>query len=246
MTTAIETTPEVTEAVDQVAQNVALARQEAEALEVTTPEQAEIAAGHLKDFKQKKKAAEDARKEITGPLNASLKAVNALFKEVTEPLDVADKIVRGKVGEYQAEQQRLAEIERQRIEAERREQERLLAEERAKAEEEAAKARAAAEAEQNEKAREAAEKAAAEAEAKAIEQRKAEAQKQAEVVKAPEPTKLAGVSTRKVWKFEVEKPFDVPREYLAVNEAAIRSAVADGVRDIPGVRIYQDETTVVR
>lgn len=246
MSTAIEKSPEVTEAVDTVAQNVALARKEAEALEVQTPEQAETAAGFLKDFKQKRKAAEDARKEITGPLNASLKAVNALFKEVTEPLDVADKIVREKVGEYQAEQHRLAEIERQKAEEARREQERLAAEERARAEEAAAKARAAAEAEQNEKARAAAEAAAAEAEEKAREQRKAEASMQAQVVKAPEAQKLAGVSTRKTWKFEIEKPYQVPREYLKVNEQAIRSAVADGVREIPGVRIFQEESVVVR
>lgn len=246
MSAAIELKPEVVETVQSITESVELARSEAEALVVETQDQAENAALVLKDFKAKKKFAEDRRKEIVGPLNAEVKAVNDRFKVVTEPLAVADKIVRDKVGAYQAEQQRLAEIERQKAEAARREQERLAAEERAKAEAEAAAARAAAQAEQDEKARAEAEKAAQEAEARAIEQRKVEAQTQAEVTKAPEPTKLAGVSTRKVWKFEIERPLQVPREYLMVNEKAIRSAVADGVRDIQGVRIYQDESVVVR
>lgn len=43
-----------------------------------------------------------------------------------------------------------------------------------------------------------------------------------------------------VWQFEVEAAGDVPRPYLEVNEAAIKQAVAAGVREIPGVRIYQD------
>lgn len=237
---------EVTEAVDQVAQKVALARKEAEAIEVNTPEQAAVAAEYLQDFKAKKKDAEKRRKLITDPLNKSLKEVNALFKEVTAPLEEADSIVRGKVAVYQTEQQRIAAAEQAKLEAERREQERLAAEERARAEAVAQEARAAAEAEQNEKAREAAEKAQAEAEVKAREARQLEAQTQAAKAPVAETQKLAGVSTRTVWKFEVVKQFEVPREYTKINEQAIRSAVSDGVREIPGVRIYCEESVVVR
>lgn len=46
------------------------------------------------------------------------------------------------------------------------------------------------------------------------------------------------------WTFEVEIEAKVPREYLAVNNPAITKAVRAGVRDIPGVKIYQKETPV--
>jgi hypothetical protein len=42
---------------------------------------------------------------------------------------------------------------------------------------------------------------------------------------------------------EVTDPAAVPRQYLMVNDAAIKAAIAGGVRDIPGVRIYEDVRT---
>lgn len=56
----------------------------------------------------------------------------------------------------------------------------------------------------------------------------------------------AGIVTTKRWVHEVTDPTAVPRQYLAVDDAAIKAAVKAGVRDIPGVRIYQDETVTVR
>ena len=47
-------------------------------------------------------------------------------------------------------------------------------------------------------------------------------------------------TTRKVWKFEVVDSTKVPRQYLDVNESKIRQAVRDGVREVEGVRIYED------
>lgn len=49
------------------------------------------------------------------------------------------------------------------------------------------------------------------------------------------------VRARKVWKFELINANEIPREYLMVNETAIRRAVLEGAREIPGVRIYEDE-----
>lgn len=46
---------------------------------------------------------------------------------------------------------------------------------------------------------------------------------------------------RKVWKFELVNGNEVPRQYLEVNETAIRKAITAGVREIPGVRIYEEE-----
>ena len=54
------------------------------------------------------------------------------------------------------------------------------------------------------------------------------------------------VSAKKVWDFDVEDESKVPREFLMVNEKAIRAAVKAGVRNIPGVKIYQREELAVR
>lgn len=43
---------------------------------------------------------------------------------------------------------------------------------------------------------------------------------------------------RTTWVFEVTDESAVPRQYLSVDETAIRKAVASGVREIPGVNIY--------
>lgn len=68
---------------------------------------------------------------------------------------------------------------------------------------------------------------------------------QAETIAAPAKRLDAGglgtVGTSKVWKFEVTNEREVPREYLIVNETAIRRAVSSGLREIPGVRIFQSE-----
>jgi len=67
----------------------------------------------------------------------------------------------------------------------------------------------------------------------------------APVVKAV--PKVAGVSYRDVWKFEVTNPNLVPRQYLSVNEPAIRSVV-NGLKDqasIPGVRVYKERVVAV-
>lgn len=48
------------------------------------------------------------------------------------------------------------------------------------------------------------------------------------------------------WRHEVTDPQAVPRQFLMVNEAAIKAAIAQGVREIPGVRIIEDVRTGIR
>ena len=71
-----------------------------------------------------------------------------------------------------------------------------------------------------------------------------------EPVVAPPETKVrteSGTSFLKmVWDFEVTTPAEVPREYLAVNEKAIREAIKNGVRNIPGVKIFEKPQTNFR
>jgi len=49
---------------------------------------------------------------------------------------------------------------------------------------------------------------------------------------------------RLTWTYDIEDETKVPREYLEVNRPSITAAVRSGVRDIPGVKIYQKETPV--
>ena len=48
------------------------------------------------------------------------------------------------------------------------------------------------------------------------------------------------------WTFEITDPNEVPNGYWIIDEAAIKSAIADGNRDIPGVRIYEEAVTTFR
>lgn len=67
----------------------------------------------------------------------------------------------------------------------------------------------------------------------------------------PEPSKVirtdSGTShIRKEWTFEITEPWNVPHKYMKVDEQAIRKAVKAGIREIAGVRIYQETKTVFR
>jgi hypothetical protein len=62
----------------------------------------------------------------------------------------------------------------------------------------------------------------------------------------PVRTAHGTTTTAKVWKHEVTDETKVPREYLMVNEAKVRQAVKDGVREIPGVNIFQETQVRVR
>jgi hypothetical protein len=53
-----------------------------------------------------------------------------------------------------------------------------------------------------------------------------------------ESQKVSGA--RKVWKHEVTDAAAVPREFLVVDETAIRRAIAAGTRAIAGVKIFEE------
>lgn len=58
------------------------------------------------------------------------------------------------------------------------------------------------------------------------------------------PSKLKG--TTKTWVHEITNEADVPREYMMVDDAKIKAAIKEGMRSIPGVRIYQKESLTLR
>lgn len=51
---------------------------------------------------------------------------------------------------------------------------------------------------------------------------------------------------RKDWDFEVVNSGLVPREFLIVDETMIRNAIKKGIREIAGVKIFQNEKVVLR
>lgn len=69
-------------------------------------------------------------------------------------------------------------------------------------------------------------------------------------VTKPEPavtrTDAGSATIRKVWKWEVEDFAALPDEYKEVKNTALNQAVRSGVRNIAGVRIYQEEEVAMR
>lgn len=68
------------------------------------------------------------------------------------------------------------------------------------------------------------------------------------VKEAARVTSLSGVkaTASRKWVHEVTDLAQVPRQYLMVNDAAIKAAIAGGMRAIDGVRIYEDVRTAIR
>ncbi len=71
-------------------------------------------------------------------------------------------------------------------------------------------------------------------------------EKKGHEVKAPvhiekPDNKIGHTQTRKVWTFEVLDPEKVPYIYTTIDTVAINQAIRDGVREIKGLKIYQEE-----
>lgn len=178
------------------------------------------------------KRVEEKRKFFVGPLNAHVSAINTFFKEVSQPYSNVMDVLRKRVAAYRAEEKR--RVEREAAEAKQA---------AAKAAREEAMRRAC-----EEKAQQLAELGHKSA-AAAMDQRAEEHAARIPAVRtvAPSAVPSGPVSVRRKWSFRVVDPALVPREYLAVDERAIRQAVtAGGVRSIPGVDIFEDSIAVVR
>lgn len=194
----------------------------ADAMVVTNPieyETAGIFLQHVKGILKQIAATFD------GPIHDAHEAHRSIIaakKKHADPLTAAERIVKGKMLAWKR-------AETERLEAERRE---LEAAERAREEE----------------------RRLAEAERLAEQGRAAEADAVLEapvttppVVMPPAAPKVAGVSTRHVWKFEIVDENLIPRQYMMVNQVAIRAAVRSmgKAANIPGVRVYQDDVMAV-
>ena len=59
-------------------------------------------------------------------------------------------------------------------------------------------------------------------------------------------TETGSASLRKIWTWEVVNADEVPKEYFILNDAMIEKQVKAGMRNIPGIRIFQKESTTFR
>lgn len=185
----------------------------------------------LAETKRLRELAEMTRKAQVSPLNDQVRVLNNAWRPLTDALDKLEATAKRTLLAWnQAEAERVA-----------REQEaaRKAREEAARKEREAL---AKAEATKSSKVRER-EMAKANAASQEL-----MAARVAEPMAAPTGIKTDHGSswTRLEWVHKVVDPQAVPREFLAVDEKAIRAAVAKGVRDIPGVTIYQEEQIATR
>ncbi len=252
MTAEVEVlVPSLSEIAPAVAAEVGGILAFADGLIVTTDSEAAEASELLAKIATITKRTKDARLQITRPLDQAKKAAMEQEKTTLAPLLPVEALLRKGIGEYEAEKQRKAREEAERVERERREAEeaaRKVAEEAArKAREAEEKAAEAADKETAVAAEQAAQEAAEAAERAEMERFVAEKAEVAKVVD-PGPVKTASGTTSvvMVWKNEVVDETVIPREYLQVNQAAITKAVRAGVRDIPGVRIFEEAQTRVR
>ena len=59
-------------------------------------------------------------------------------------------------------------------------------------------------------------------------------------------TEQGSASIRKAWKGEITDASQVPFQFCSPDQRKIDEAVKGGIREIPGVRIYEHITTVMR
>ena len=225
---------------------------------ITTAEEYQFLAEYVKRGKQEIATIEDRLRKPTKLANEAHKSLTALAREMIDPIKekiaAADREALRWWQEQErvrlakeAEGRRLEQERQQREEKERQEEiERLRKIEIGKAEtEQLAAAEKAGDLGMPEVAEEIlSQPVTVDPEAVAV-----------KPINPPKPTvveksvpKIQGRSYRKGrWVFEIMDESLIPRQYLMVNESAIRSVV-NGLQSgakIPGVRVYQDDPTAV-
>jgi hypothetical protein len=220
-TDELKNIPEVVE-LDRASQSLEI---DARTFQVHSPQAFTFAGTKLTDIKGRRKALEELRKSMTRPLDDAKKAILAFFKGPEERLDQAEAAIKRAMLQFQAEEDRKRRTEQARLE------------------------------EQARKERERLQRQADAAAAKGRDERAAELEQRAATVVAPivqtAAPKVEGISTRKVWKFEVVNPAEINPTFCVPDETKIGKAVramgADAASVIgPGVRIWQEEQLAAR
>ncbi len=202
---------------------------------IVSAEQYQYSAEDLKKIKAKAKELTDTKMSLTRPIEESKMKIIALFKKPLDFLANAESFVKKAMVVWQTEQEKIRRAEEARLaEIQRVEAEKL----RVKAEKEAARAESL----KTEKAREAAKAKAEELNAQA------EATTAVAPIVESKVEEVSGISTRKVWKFEIQEIDKLPREYMIPDEKYIGQIVraSKGKKEIPGAKIYSEDTIASR
>jgi hypothetical protein len=176
----------------------------------------------LKTIKAKKKEIEDKRISITAPMDKAKKLVMDFFRKPIELLDNAEREIKNKILKYQIEQKRIADEKQAELQA--------IADKQAK------------------KLRKQAELAGMKGNFIKSDTLKRQAENISIVpsVTANIP-QVSGVSSRKIWKFEIVDINLIPRVYMIPDEVKIGRMVrsTEGSVPMPGIRIYSEDTISV-
>jgi hypothetical protein len=246
---------------------------------VTTVDQLQVAALALSTAAGVVKAMETTRTLVKAPILDAGKRIDAMAREFSAPIEAKMAPLRKMVSDFHAAE--AARVQRENEERERKEHEaerarlaqesRILQErqDREKKEAEEAAARevrskaipAPSEPEDpfaglraigDEEERTEQSRQATETENARLAQLEADRlASQTQLAKPLMPSKATGVSSRKVWKYEVVDLELFHREYpnmctLEVMPSKLNYAIAMGLRDCPGLRIYEEVETKVR
>ncbi|MEN6586811.1 MAG: hypothetical protein ABFE02_12295 [Sulfuricella sp.] len=209
-----------------------------EAIQITTPEEAQTVVEQLRLIKETAKAIDDTRKEYTKPLDEQKQAYMDTFRPAADVLAKAEKIGKGALAMWDTEQRRLAAIEAENLRKTQEADRQRLAEEQKKAEALLNKADEAAAAGDTKTAE------ALESQAAAIQ----ETAVPCPVVRIAAPEKPQGSSVRKIWKARVIDAALVPNEYKTINQKALDAyaAAMKAEARIPGVEFYTEESVSIR
>lgn len=197
-------------------------------------------------IKARIKRVEELRLFFVGDLTKQVNKINAEFREVRKPLEAMLEFVDGKLIDWRRKEMARIEAERKkREEKERKAFEKQQEKLRKQAEKEA-------EAERARLAKLELSKRDEKAELKRIED-----EKQAKLDEAQSEnfnfdssdfqqsktvhSETGSTTFKKTWDFNIIDPLKIPREYLQVDLVAIRKAVKEGARVIPGVSIFETE-----
>lgn len=192
-----------------------------------------------KEVKHFAKLIEDKRKELVKPLNDQVDEINAYAKSLKEMPLQAEIHLKYQLASWENKKRAEREAEQKRLdeEAKKRQQE-LEAKQKEDRERMALAAEFGYDDEADLKRQEIIAKA---------DQEREQAQLDKDIKsesKAIESNKVSGART--VWKFEVTDANLVPREFLIVDETKIRKAMNAGLRELPGVRFYEDTQIALR
>lgn len=210
----------------QMARESRMAVEESQAIRVIDAPSYALAAERVKGLASLKKHITDWFEPLVKQANQAHKALTGRRAEELKPIEAEEARLRREMTAWNAEQQRRQREEEARLaaEAKRREEEFAL--------QEAAMLQA---------------QGVSEAEAMAVVEQAIAAP--APIITLPTAApKVDGISYRSEWRWQVDNEAAVPREYLSVNEKAIGGVVRalKGATRIPGVRVWEEKTPVVR